>query len=169
MSALEAKEVLKADPNKNFKIVPKKKKIDFLAENKKYLKGRPKKPLEFGLIETKTLDKKPSAGVLSPPPLMSPRASISSNPKKKIAKKQPKESELDRHLREAQEEEARFRAAELERQRLIDQEKAKIAAEALRQKEKELKAYEKKLQRERQQQELHNEEMRRLEREALER
>jgi hypothetical protein len=46
---------------------------------------------------------------------MSPRASISSNPIKKKVKKIPKESELDRHLREAQEEEARFRLAELER------------------------------------------------------
>lgn len=104
---------MKADSNKNFKVVPKKKKTDFLAENKKYLKGRPKKPLEFGLIEAKTMEKKQSVGLLSPQPLMSPRASISSNPIKK--KKKPKESELERHLREAQEEEARFRAAELER------------------------------------------------------
>ena len=108
LTAAQAKEVLRADPAKNFKVVPKKKKVDFLAENKKYLKGRPKK-LEFGLIEAKTLDKKASAGLLSPPGLLSPRASISSNQVKKKVKKVSKESELERHLREAQEEEARFR------------------------------------------------------------
>jgi|TARA_B110000285_G_C15051446_1_gene577215 hypothetical protein len=60
------------------------------------------------------MPRKDSVGIMSPPPLLSPRASISSMPKKKL-KKVPKESELDRHLREAQEEEARFRLSELER------------------------------------------------------
>ena len=60
------------------------------------------------------MPRKDSVGIMSPPPLLSPRASISSMTKKKL-KKVPKESELDRHLREAQEEEARFRLSELER------------------------------------------------------
>jgi hypothetical protein len=33
---------MKAESNKTYKVVPKKKKIDFMAENKKHLKGRPK-------------------------------------------------------------------------------------------------------------------------------
>ena len=47
-----------------------------------------------------------------------------------------RESELDRQLREAQEEADRYKMAELERMRLIEQEKARIAAGKLKQKEK---------------------------------
>lgn len=115
MTAAQAKEMMKGDSGKNYKVVPKKKKIDFMAENRKHLKGRPKNAVQFGLIETKAMPRKESVGLMSPQSLMSPRASISSNPIKKKVKKIPKESELDRHLREAQEEEARFRLAELER------------------------------------------------------
>jgi hypothetical protein len=42
MTAAQAKEMMKIDSGKNYKVVPKKKKIDFMAENRKHLKGRPK-------------------------------------------------------------------------------------------------------------------------------
>ena len=105
-------------------------------------------------------------------PLLSPRASVASNnPKKKVVKtaaKYPKESELDRQLREAKEEAERYKMQELERYKMIEAEKARIAAQKMRKKEKELKEYEKML-RDKQLQDQLDAEQKRLEREAFDR
>lgn len=96
---------IKMNEDKVYKVVKKKpKKQNFLEQNKQHLKGRPKNS-QFGLIEVKAPPMR-SPKLMSPPPLLSPRASISTVPKKKTTVKKypqypPRENELDRLLREA--------------------------------------------------------------------